>query len=397
MVAELTALRDQIDEVDKALLDLLAKRLHLVAEVGEVKSRHGLPVYVPEREAAMLASRRQEAENLGVPPDLIEDVLRRVMRESYVSENDKGFKTLCPQLRPIVIIGGNGQMGRLFNRLLTLSGYQVRVLDQEDWPQAEQLLADAGMVIVSVPIHVTEQVISRLPPLPDDCILVDLASVKNRPLHAMLAVHSGPVVGLHPMFGPDVGSVAKQVVVYCDGRRPEAYQWLLEQLQVWGARLHRISAVEHDQNMAFIQALRHFATFAYGLHLAEENVQLEQLLALSSPIYRLELAMVGRLFAQDPQLYADIIMSSEENVALIKRYYQRFGEAIKLLEHGDKQAFIDSFRKVEHWFGDYASASWWKAARCCGRLTTAGSKIPAVNKNEEFGLAEPFFYRVRKG
>ena len=64
----------------------------------------------------MLASRRQEAENLGVPPDLIEDVLRRVMRESYVSENDKGFKTLCPQLRPIVIIGGNGQMGRLFNR-----------------------------------------------------------------------------------------------------------------------------------------------------------------------------------------------------------------------------------------------------------------------------------------
>ena len=128
----------------------------------------------------------------------------------------------------------------------------------------------------------------------------------------------------------------------------------LEQIQVWGARLHRISAVEHDQNMAFIQALRHFATFAYGLHLAEENVQLEQLLALSSPIYRLELAMVGRLFAQDPQLYADIIMSSENNLALIKRYYQRFGEAITLLEHGDKQAFIDSFRKVEHWFGDYA-------------------------------------------
>jgi chorismate mutase/prephenate dehydrogenase len=54
MVAELTALRDQIDEVDKALLDLLARRLELVAEVGEVKSRFGLPIYVPEREASML-------------------------------------------------------------------------------------------------------------------------------------------------------------------------------------------------------------------------------------------------------------------------------------------------------------------------------------------------------
>ena len=311
MVAELTALRDQIDEVDKALLDLLARRLELVAEVGEVKSRFGLPIYVPEREASMLASRRAEAEALGVPPDLIEDVLRRVMRESYSSENDKGFKT-------------------------------------------PEIVSDAGMVIVSVPIHITEQVIAKLPRLPSDCILVDLASVKNGPLQAMLAAHDGPVVGLHPMFGPDSGSLAKQVVVWCDGRQPEAYQWFLEQIQVWGARLHRISAVEHDQNMAFIQALRHFATFAYGLHLAEENVQLEQLLALSSPIYRLELAMVGRLFAQDPQLYADIIMSSESNLALIKRYYQRFGEAIGLLEQGDKQAFIDSFRKVEHWFGDYA-------------------------------------------
>ena len=318
MVAELTALRDQIDEVDKGLLDLLARRLQLVAEVGEVKSRYGLPIYVPEREASMLASRRKEAELLGVPPDLIEDVLRRVMRESYSSENDKGFKSLKPDLRPVVIVGGHGQMGRLFEKLLQLSGYEVRILEQEDWPQAESLCADAGMVIVSVPIHLTEQVIDRLPQLPHDCVLVDLASVKNKPLQAMLAAHQGPVLGLHPMFGPDVGSLAKQVVVYCDGRQPEAYQWLLEQLQVWGARLHRISAVEHDQNMAFIQALRHFATFAYGLHLAEENVQLEQLLALSSPIYRLELVMVGRLFAQDPQLYADIIMSSENNLALIK-------------------------------------------------------------------------------
>ncbi|MCS5950610.1 chorismate mutase [Klebsiella pneumoniae subsp. pneumoniae] len=134
MVAELTALRDQIDEVDKALLSLLAKRLELVAEVGEVKSQYGLPIYVPERESAMLASRREEAAALGVPPDLIEDVLRRVMRESYSSENDKGFKTLQPNLRPVVIVGGGGQMGRLFEKMLTLSGYQVRILEKTIGP-----------------------------------------------------------------------------------------------------------------------------------------------------------------------------------------------------------------------------------------------------------------------
>ncbi|WP_227541515.1 prephenate dehydrogenase dimerization domain-containing protein [Klebsiella pneumoniae] len=81
---------------------------------------------------------------------------------------------------------------------------------------------------------------------------------------------------------------------------------------VFGARLHRISAVEHDQNMAFIQALRHFATFAYGLHRRKRMYVLSNCWR-SRPIYRLELAMVGRLFARDPQLYADIIMSSENN------------------------------------------------------------------------------------
>ena len=162
MVAELTALRDQIDEVDKALLSLLAKRLELVAEVGEVKSQYGLPIYVPERESAMLASRRKEAAALGVPPDLIEDVLRRVMRESYSSENDKGFKTLQPNLRPVVIVGGGGQMGRLFEKMLTLSGY--RAYSENDWARAADIVADAGMVIVSVPIHTTVETIAAAAP-----------------------------------------------------------------------------------------------------------------------------------------------------------------------------------------------------------------------------------------
>ncbi|MDR0217486.1 MAG: bifunctional chorismate mutase/prephenate dehydrogenase [Enterobacteriaceae bacterium] len=355
MAAELSQLREQIDEVDKALLELLAKRMGLVAEVGEVKSQFGLPIYVPEREASMLASRRREAEALGISPDLIEDILRRIMRESYASENEKGFKQLNTHIGPIVIVGGSGKMGRLFHRLLTLSGYEVRILESGDWDQAEHLLADAGMVIVSVPIHLTETIIHRLPPLPDQCILVDLASIKQKPLQAMLDSHKGPVLGLHPMFGPDVDSFAKQVVVYCDGRQPESYQWFLEQISVWGARLYKISAEQHDKNMSFIQALRHFTTFSYGRHLVKEDIDLQQLLSLSSPIYRLELAMVGRLFAQDPQLYADIIMSSPENIDLIRRYHQSFGQALELLESQDKTAFIASFNQVSEWFGDEAT------------------------------------------
>ena len=348
-------LRDKIDDVDQKLVDLLAQRLALVAEVGEIKSEHGLPIYVPEREIAMLEKRREEAEEKGVPGDLIEDVLRRVMRESYASEKDSGFKTVKPDLGRIVVIGGAGKLGMLFVRMFRLSGYQVDILEQGDWDKADTLFANAGLVVVSVPINLTETIIAKLGRLPKDCVLADITSIKSKPLQAMLNAHVGPVVGLHPMFGPDVGNLAKQVIVCCDGRGKEQYQWLLDQMQIWGARIYDVDAKEHDKAMTLIQALRHFTTFVYGAHLAEENPDLQQLLDLSSPIYRLELAMVGRLFAQDPTLYADIILASENNVAMIRRYAERFMQAAEMLERNDKEGFIRSFEMVSDWFGDYST------------------------------------------
>jgi len=354
MAVELNELRDQIDAVDKQMLDLLSQRLALVEKVGEVKSEHGLPIYAPDREAAMLASRRQEAEKKGIPPQLIEDILRRTMRESYASEKDSGFKCLNPELRSVVIIGGNGQLGGLFGRMFTLSGYQVKVLGSQDWDRADEILDNAGLVVVTVPINLTQSVIEKLGKLPSDCILCDLTSIKSKPLKAMLDVHQGPVVGLHPMFGPDVPSLAKQVIVYSDGRGEESYQWLLEQFGIWGASLCQMDAAEHDQGMTLIQALRHFTSFAYGLHLSKENPNIDQLLKLSSPIYRLEIAMVGRLFAQDPNLYGDIILSSEENIDMIRRFHACFGEALEILDGKDKAKFVESFNEVSNWFGEYS-------------------------------------------
>lgn len=348
-------LRDQIDQTDRQLLSILAKRLELVKQVGEVKHHHGLPIYVPERESAMLASRRQDAETMGVPADLIEDILRRIMRESYSRENHLGFKTVNSQIQKIVIVGGKGKLGSVFSRYLSLSGYFVTALDREDWDRAAEILADADVVILSVPIVATLETIERLVPyLTENMLLADLTSVKRSPLAKMLDVHQGAVLGLHPMFGPDIASMAKQVIVRCDGRFPERYQWLLDQMQIWGAKIYPVSAEEHDQSMTYVQALRHFATFANGLHLSKQPVQLSQLLALSSPIYRLELAMIGRLFAQDAALYADIIMDKPENLAVIESLKQSYEESLGFFERGDKQGFIDCFNQVRSWFGEYS-------------------------------------------
>ena len=100
--------------------------------------------------------------------------------------------------------------------------------------------------------------------------------------------------------------------------------------------IQKDDAKQHDSSMELIQAMRHFTTFVYGKFLANQDPDVEHLLRLSSPIYRLELAMTGRLFAQNSSLYADIIFSHKDNIDMIRRYHQLFGEMISLMEQGDK-------------------------------------------------------------
>ena len=353
--ADLENLRDLIDGVDQQLLHLLRKRLDLVAQVGAVKHSAGVPIYAPQREASMLAKRRAEAQSMNISPQLIEDILRRLMRESYLNEKDVGFKQVKQDLGHVVVVGGEGKLGQLFTQMLTLSGYQVKSIDKNDWQDADAIFKGAGLVIVTVPINVTCDVIrNKLTQLPETCILADLTSIKAKPLTAMLAAHKGPVVGLHPMFGPDVGSLAKQVVVVCHGRQPKAYQWLQQQIEIWGARIVEAEAERHDNAMQLVQAMRHFSTFVYGLNLCKEKADIDNLLQFSSPIYRLELAMVGRLFAQDPELYADIIFAQEGSQHAISDYLDNYREALAMLKSGNRQEFVNQFQQVAKWFGDFA-------------------------------------------
>ncbi|MDP8101849.1 bifunctional chorismate mutase/prephenate dehydrogenase [Phocoenobacter atlanticus] len=351
----LDPIRNKIDDIDQQLVELFSQRLKLVEDVGKIKSEYGLPVYDPEREDQMILARRTEAEKQGVPATLIEDVLRRLMRESYANEHHHGFKTVNPNIKKIVIVGGKGKLGGLFARYFDYSGYKVEILDKEDWHNATIILANADVVIVSVPIAHTLNVIEALQPyLTSNMILADLTSVKAKPVGKMLEIHNGAVVGLHPMFGSDITSFAKQVIACCDGRLSESYQWLLEQIQIWGAKIEFIDAKDHDHTMTYIQALRHFSTFVAGFHLSQQPIKLSQLLTLSSPIYRLELAMIGRLFAQDAELYADIIADKPENLSVIKSLEESFQQCFEYFETQDKQGFVDAFEKVHQWFGDYS-------------------------------------------
>jgi prephenate dehydrogenase len=79
---ELAETRDQIDELDRELVAMLARRAELSRRAMKAKQRLGQPLHDPTREASVLAARRGMAEERGLDGESIEDVFRAVLRFS---------------------------------------------------------------------------------------------------------------------------------------------------------------------------------------------------------------------------------------------------------------------------------------------------------------------------
>ncbi|MFO8084650.1 MAG: bifunctional chorismate mutase/prephenate dehydrogenase [Desulfobacterales bacterium] len=351
----LVHLREDIEEIDRQMVSLLVKRQKVVDKIVDLKKVQNLPVYHPAREEYLISNRRSQSRETGLNPDFVEEIFRAVIRQSRIKQTrDFSRKGIRPGA-VILIVGGHGEMGRYFCRYFGDSGYEVRIMGRNDWEKAEQLCEGLDLAILSVPIDQTPSAAMKLGTyLPEDCILTDLTSIKLKPLKAMLKAHSGPVVGLHPLFGPTPSSMDKQIVVMTPGRNEPACQWLVDQFAAWGAVIVKATAEEHDDIMGIVQTLRHFATFAFGQFLARRRIDICRTLEFSSPIYRLELGMVGRLFAQDESLYSEIIFASPERRELLKDYLKSLNSNLEMIETGNKALFEKEFKKIAQWFGPFS-------------------------------------------
>ena len=80
-LAELEQIRQSIDNIDAALIHLLAERFKFTQKVGRLKAAHGLPPADLERESRQIARLRALAEDAHLDPAFAEKFLGFIVAE----------------------------------------------------------------------------------------------------------------------------------------------------------------------------------------------------------------------------------------------------------------------------------------------------------------------------
>ncbi len=75
-------LRQQIDDLDNQLIDLLSKRMRVSREIGQYKKEHNMTVFQANRYNEILEKRGAQASQCGIDPDCVAEIFEQIHQES---------------------------------------------------------------------------------------------------------------------------------------------------------------------------------------------------------------------------------------------------------------------------------------------------------------------------
>ncbi len=254
----------------------------------------------------------------------------------------------------IAIVGGTGKFGQHLgkklgeNNEIRISGRNSseaeKIAEKYDWSHGtnQEIVEDADIVIVAVPISVTVDVIKEIgPKVPDNALFCDITSVKQEPVEEMKK-YSDQVLGMHPMYAPS-NSIKGQKVVLC----PEKGKKWTEMEEFWienGAETHITDPETHDKAMSLVQGLMHFSELVVADVIRKSDLSGEDMEEFSSPVYQLITDLTARMLNQKPGLYGSIQEENPENEDVRERFLESAEDLKTLIESGE--GFEEKFTEL---------------------------------------------------
>lgn len=258
----------------------------------------------------------------------------------------------------MLILGGTGETGSWFARYFNEKGFDVAVWGPSGKTSVAATLGvryahdmikeaeECDVLLLSVPIDKTAEVIREVAPhIRAGGLLMDVTSLKSEPMKDMTkyAPEGVEILGTHPMFGPTMPSLMGQTIILTPGSG-RSRTWLPRIRSLFesdGAKIEVLDPDEHDEIMAVVQALTHFAYIGIGATLHALEFDVEKSRKFMSPVYEIMIDFVGRILDQNPELYASI----QKNPKAMLARQTFIGECMRLSERADL-GDLEGFKKI---------------------------------------------------
>jgi chorismate mutase/prephenate dehydrogenase len=309
-------LRRRLSAVDRDLLALVARRQELARAIGELKDREGRALRDYTQEKEVLERTRAVARDLGVPPEVAEDLMTLLIRSSLTAQERQRVERRGEGGgRRALVIGGAGRMGRWFSRFLASQGYAVEIADptrgpddfpwRADWREGP---LDQDLIVVAAPLRITAEILRELASHQPPGVVFDIGSLKSPLRQALRAlVEAGvKVTSMHPMFGPSTELLSGRHVILVDLGVPEANRAAESLFAPTMAQVVPMDLERHDRVVAYILGLSHALNIAFFTALAESGEAAGHLAHLSSTTFDQQLAVASLVAEENPHLYFEI-------------------------------------------------------------------------------------------
>ena len=283
--------------------------------------------------------------------------------------------------KPVIgIIGGTSQFGQWFKSFFENNGLKVLITGRKTELTPVELAETADIVIVSVPLRATAGVIKKIAGhLRPGTLLADFTSLKEKSLKEMMKAKCG-VLGIHPLFGPLVTSAKNQIIIFCPGRKNRWIDYLENIFEKNGAKVIFTTAKKHDREMAMIQALTHFVNIVLARTLQKQNLSV--LDAYTTPVFRLQSILMGRILGSNPELYAELEIENPFFRKILNEFFsesRRLGSAVKSRNYG---AFVKFFRETAGFMDNFIPVAQLKSTE----ITSLLEHQPVEIKNRKIKL-----------
>ncbi len=197
-----------------------------------------------------------------------------------------------------------------------------------------QLAEMCDVVIVSVPIHFTPDVIREVAPfMRKESLMVDVTSVKEIPSQTMKESLPDDIEYLptHPIFGPRTTELDNQVIVLTPDKKGK-----------WFNKVYKV--------------LTHFSFISTASAMEKLKVDIGETEDFESPIYNLMIDMIARIVAQNPYLTYYIQSMNNNGPQIRNTFAEAVNELRDVINNGNEDKFVDLAIKATKNMGDISGA-----------------------------------------